>query len=252
MLFEPSVLWSAFGNGAPPDFDRDRDVVYAPHIYTGGFTNGPISRAAFAIARLEARALRRGARALRGVGHRSTPRRQAGDRYFVRHQALQDSFRVSATLWTWRESCGDPHKIADMRQGVAVPQVWGVFQVDCRTNRITRLRRALIRDLTRAYVRAAPGRLAGTRYTSTGALVASGRATRRDGPLVAFLPLSRPSPAGGRDQYLPANCVSVRACLRIRTRGLRGPEAGPRAGQVALRGRAPQRRPVVAQGGVRR
>ena len=157
---------------------------------------------------------------------------------------------MSATLWTWRESCGDPHKVADVRQGVAVPQVWGVFQVDCRTNRVTRLRRALIRDLTRGYVRAAPGSLAGTRYTSTGALVASGRARRRDGPLVAFLPLARPSPADGPDQYLPANCMSVRACLRIRTQGLQRAETGPRTRQVALRSRTPHRRPLVAQGGV--
>lgn len=221
VLFEPSVLWSAFGNGAPPDFDRDRDVVYAPHLYTGGFTNGPITRAAFATARLEARGFG-GAPVLSGEW--GTDPRRAGkpDRYFIRHQAFQDAFRMSATLWTWRESCGDPHKVAEMREGVAVPQVWGVFQVDCRSNRTTRLRRTLIRDLTRAYVRAAPGRLASTRYTSTGVLVASGRARRQDGPLVAFLPLTRPSPAGGRDQYLPASCVSVRACLRIRARGLTG------------------------------
>ena len=45
VLFEPSVLWSATGSGAPPAFRHDRDVVYAPHIYTGGFTGGPIARA---------------------------------------------------------------------------------------------------------------------------------------------------------------------------------------------------------------
>ncbi len=55
VLFEPSVLWSAIGSGAPPAFRHDRDVVYAPHIYTGGFDGGPIGAAAFAIARKEAR-----------------------------------------------------------------------------------------------------------------------------------------------------------------------------------------------------
>ena len=222
VLFEPSVLWSAFGNGAPPDFDRDRDVVYAPHVYTGGFTNGPITRAAFATARREAERFG-GAPVLSGEWG-ADPRRagKPADRYFIRHQAFQDAYRISATLWTWRESCGDPHKVAEVRQGTPVPQVWGLFQVDCRTNRVTRLRRVLMGELTRAYVRAAPGRLTGTRYTSSGVLIASGRARRADGPLVAFLPLARPSPAGGRDQYLPADCVSVRACLRIRSRGLRG------------------------------
>ena len=44
----------AIGSGAPPDFARDRDVVYAPHIYTGGFDGEPITAAAFAVARDEA------------------------------------------------------------------------------------------------------------------------------------------------------------------------------------------------------
>ncbi len=38
---------------------------------------------------------------------------------------------------------------------------------------------------------------------------------------MAFLPLDPPTPGGDRDQYLPANCVTVRACLGIRTSGLR-------------------------------
>ena len=55
MLFEPSALWSETGSGSAPDFPHDRDVVYAPHIYTGGFTGGPITAAAFEVARTEAR-----------------------------------------------------------------------------------------------------------------------------------------------------------------------------------------------------
>ena len=221
VLFEPSVLWSLLGEGAPPDFKRDRDVVYAPHLYTGGLTNGPIGPSAFAVARREARAFG-GAPVLSGEW--GTDPRRAGklaDPYFLRHQALQDSFRMSATLWTWRESCGDPHKLADVQAGTPVPQVWGEFQVDCRTNRVTRPRRTLIGELTRAWVRAAPGRLKRMRYSSAGTLAASGRARRSAGPLVAFLPLAPRTPSGDRDQYLPADCLTVRACLHIRTSGLR-------------------------------
>jgi endoglycosylceramidase len=220
VLFEPSVLWSAFGNGAPPDFDRDRDVVYAPHIYTGGFDNGPIARSAFAVARQEARRFG-GAPVLSGEW--GTDPARAGnpsDRYFLRHQAFQDSFRFGATLWTWRESCGDPHKVGDLRAG-RVPRVWGEFQVNCATNRVTRIRRALVSQLTRGYVRAAPGRLIRTRYSVLGTLRAEGRARRRHGKLVAFLPLGRPTFSGVTDQYLPANCLTVRQCLLIRTEGLR-------------------------------
>jgi endoglycosylceramidase len=220
VLFEPSVLWSAFGNGAPPDFARDRDMVYAPHVYSGGFTNGPIARSAFAVARDEARGFG-GAPVLSGEW--GTDPGRAGDRddrYFLRHQAFQDSFRMSATLWTWRESCGDPHKVADLREG-RVPEVWGEFQVDCATNKVTRVRRVLVSQLRHGYVRAAPGRLTRTRYSSGGTLSAEGRARRAHGPLVAFLPLGRPTFRGERDQYLPANCLTVRACLSIRATGLR-------------------------------
>jgi hypothetical protein len=98
---------SAFGNGPPPDFVRDSDVVYAPHIYTGGFDGGPITRSAFEVARSEA-ALFDGAHVLSGEWG-SDPRRaeNADDGYFLMHQALQDEFRFGATLWTWRESCGE-------------------------------------------------------------------------------------------------------------------------------------------------
>jgi endoglycosylceramidase len=222
VLFEPSALWSATGSGAPPDFEgRDRDVVYAPHIYSGGFSGGPIGRAAFAVAREEARRFG-GAPVLSGEWGADPGRAgDPDDPYFIRHQNLQDSFRVSATLWTWRESCGDPHKVADLRAG-RLPEVWGLFRVSCRDNRVRGPRRALAGQLTRAYVRAAPGRLRRTRYTSRGSLIASGTAPRRAGPLVAFFPLSPPTPPGGRDQYLPSDCVTARDCLRIRSRGLTG------------------------------
>jgi endoglycosylceramidase len=162
ILFEPSAIWSAFGNGPPPDFPRDRDVVYAPHIYTGGFDGGPITAAAFAVARDEAR-LFGGAPVLSGEWG-ADPRRASSldDSYFLDHQNLQDEFFFGATLWTWRESCGDPHKMADFRAG-RVPYVWGEFDVDCTTNAITGVRQDLVDQLTRAYVRAAPGRLLDSR-----------------------------------------------------------------------------------------
>jgi endoglycosylceramidase len=175
ILFEPSALWSAFGNGPPPDFVRDSDVVYAPHIYTGGFDGGPITRSAFEVARSEA-ALFDGAPVLSGEWG-SDPRRaeNADDGYFLMHQALQDEFRFGATLWTWRESCGDPHKAGDVRAG-NVPYVWGEFEVDCANggNDVLGMR-PLVQQLTRAYVRAAPGRLDTSLYDpESGAFSATG------------------------------------------------------------------------------
>ena len=113
------------------------------------------------------------------------------DRYFLLHQELQDEFRFAATLWTWRESCGDPHKAADYRAG-RIPYVWGEFEVDCRTNEVTGARQPLVDQLTRGWVRAAPGPLGALRWRQeSGTLDASGSDARAGQELLAFYPASR-------------------------------------------------------------
>jgi endoglycosylceramidase len=196
VLIEPSVLFSATGSGAPPPFRGSAGTVYAPHVYTGGFTNGPITTAAFETVEREARGLG-GVPVLSGEWGTDPARLD----YFRAHLDLQDRFGVSSTLWTWRESCGDPHKVGDARHSSAPPVPWGLFDVDCRTNTVLGARRALQRTLTRGYVRAAPGRLRSVRWDGA-TLVAAGAAGRPRAPLVAFVP-GRPA--------------------RIRARGLRGP-----------------------------
>ena len=194
VFFEPSALWSAFGNGAPPDFERDRDVVYAPHIYTGGFDGRPITEAAFQTAYDEALGFD-GAPVFSGEWG-ADPRRASDpeDGYFLEHQRLQDLFHASATLWTWRESCGDPHKAGDYRAG-SVPYVWGEFEVDCASNEVTGIRQDLVDQLTRAYVRSAPGRLVETRYDpATGLFEASGADAAIGVSVVAFYPASLHGP----------------------------------------------------------
>jgi endoglycosylceramidase len=222
LFFEPSALWSAFGSGAPPDFERDRDVVYSPHIYTGGLDSRPLTAEAFRIAVDEARIFG-GAPVFCGEWG-SDPRRASDpeDEYFATHQRLQDDFRISATLWTWRESCGDPHKAADYRAG-RVPYVWGEFEVDCATNAVTGVRQDLVDQLTRGWVRAAPGKLVELRYDpDTGLLTARGTDAPVDARLVAFYPASRHGsptihgegllqaetlPAGGGNAYITARAI---------------------------------------------
>jgi endoglycosylceramidase len=190
VFFEPSALWSLTGNGPPPPFDHDRDIVYAPHVYAGSLSVAPLAPASFQVARDEA-ALFGGAPVVSGEWG-SDPRQAAdpSDPFFAEHQRLQDAFRFGATLWTWHESCGDPHKQADLRAG-RVPYVWGEFEVDCTTNTITGLRTALVAALTRAYVRAAPGRLLDTQYDpATGAFSAHGADAASGTPLLAFYPAS--------------------------------------------------------------
>jgi endoglycosylceramidase len=190
VFFEPSIIWSDFGIGTPPDFERDDDIVFAPHIYTGGFDGGPITEEAFQRAQDDAR-LFDGAPVLSGEWGADPRRAQdESDGYFLAHQELQDRFHFGATLWTWRESCGDPHKAGEFRAGV-VPFVWGEFDVDCATNTLLGERSALLRQLTRAYVRAAPGRLDETRYDpASGELTTSGSSAPAQAELLAFYPAS--------------------------------------------------------------
>jgi endoglycosylceramidase len=167
-------------------------VVYAPHVYTGGFSGGPITRRAFEIAIEEARRFG-GAPVLSGEWG-ADPRRAGkdGDGYFLAHQGFQDELHVGATLWTWRESCGDPHKIADLRAGARPPYPWGEFDVDCNTNEVIGERAPLIQDLTRAYPRAAPGRLRLTHYEPrTGTLSVAGGEAAAGAELVVFYPAGK-------------------------------------------------------------
>lgn len=188
LLFEPPALWSATGSGPPPPFTHGDDVVYAPHIYTGGFANTPITEEAFTTALDEARELG-GVPVLSGEWGADPARAgPGGDGYFVDHQTFQDQSGISATLWTWRESCGDPHKVDPVRQG-EVPTVWGLFEVDCRTNEVSGTRDPLARDLRRGWIRAAPGRITGTAWNPDASLLTVVGEVEQPGPsLEAWLP----------------------------------------------------------------
>jgi endoglycosylceramidase len=222
ILFEPSALWSLLGKGAPPAFEHDRDVVYAPHIYIGSISPGMLSAAVFQVPVDEAKGFG-GAPVL--VGEWGADPRSAADptyTYFLDHQALQDQFFFGATLWTWHESCGDPHKQADYRAG-RIPSVWGEFEVDCNTNTITGLRDDAIHELTRAYVRAAPGHLLASSFANeTGAFTAHGTGAAAGDELLAFYPAAlhgapvltvsgltdlQQIPAAGNNQYIVARAA---------------------------------------------
>ena len=153
----PASLWSDTDFGVPPPFPHDGDVVFAPHIYRGGLTAGPVQRSDFERARRDA-ATFGGAPVYVGEWGSGPERAEdPADVYFRTHQQLQDEFHFSAALWTWRESCGDPHKAGDARAG-RVPSVWGEFEVDCRTNTVVGTRDALLDQLTPRVRPGGPGR----------------------------------------------------------------------------------------------
>jgi len=193
VLFEPGVLWDVTGQGPPPPFAHDRNVVYSPHLYIGSIGGaGPPSRPSFEAARAEAAGFG-GAPVLTGEwgGDPARATNEPGD-YFLAHQALQDEFRIGATLWTWKQSCGDPH--AATHGGAPSLPPWNVWRMDCTDgqNRIVGLHRRLARDLRRGYVRRAPGRLDVTRWNpESKVLTAAGHGAQPgDGPLELWFPFS--------------------------------------------------------------
>jgi endoglycosylceramidase len=189
ILFEPSAVWSETGSGPPPPFEADRDVVYAPHIYSD-----PIDAEAFRIALREARGLG-GVPVLTGewgAGRGSTG-------YMRAHLDLQDRFGLSSTQWTWRESCGDPHQRGTALAGTVSTSTFALWGIDCATNRILPIGRPLRTTVARGYVRAAPGRLAAMRWDAArGILRARGRGARAGTVLEAFYPRAACQAAIGR------------------------------------------------------
>jgi endoglycosylceramidase len=188
LFVEPSTVWPAPGF-VPPDFPRDDQVAFAPHIYNGGLTSGGIPPQDFTRARADA--ARFGNAPVLAGEWGGDPRRadDPADGYFERHQALQDGSRLSATLWTWRESCGDPHKAGDARAG-SVPYVWGEFEVDCTSNTVVGERSNLVAALRRGSVRAAPGHLVAQVFApDTRVLAAIGADAGAGTTLEAFVPM---------------------------------------------------------------
>ena len=190
-LFQPDARWSALGRGAPPDFARDGNVVYAPHVLSD-----PPSRAAFQTARDEARRFG-GAPVFVGEWGADPDRDLA---YFQQHQDLQDTFAVGGALWAWGEGCGSPRRLARNS-----PRTWGLHQVDCSSAEAGKPRADLVGRVARAYVRAAPGRLHGQRYNgTTGRFSAVGEA-----------------PAGNRQRLLVFYPGWKHVAARFRATGLR-------------------------------
>jgi endoglycosylceramidase len=223
VLIEPSVLWSLIGQGPPPAFDHDRGIVYSPHLYGGSIGGeGPPSRAQFETAQAESAANFGGAPVLTGEWG-GDPARATGDAgdYFNAHQALQDEFRIGATLWTWKQSCGDPHAATHGGEPPLPP--WNVFEMDCSNggNRIVGMHRKLVEDIRRGYVRRAPGRLDATSWNpESGVLRAAGSgAGKATGPVEAFYPAGSWRLSGTNIGDVSWHPIGSGVAIRIRATG---------------------------------
>lgn len=194
MLFEPSPAWAQWPGAVRPNFEHDGQVVYSPHIYQGGIVDQPLQEADFQRARKEA-AEYGGVPILSGEWGASPDRAlDPEEDYFQRHQAYQDRYRVSATLWAWRTACGDPHLAGDPPVGVDLA-IWGFFDVDCPSNRTVGYREAFADLVRRPLLRAAPGRIESILWDlETSRFSASGHSAKAGQNLQLFI--HRPVEAG--------------------------------------------------------
>jgi endoglycosylceramidase len=175
-IFEPSVLWSGRGNDAlpPGGFTTDPDTVFSPHLYAGSISidqtaGAPVLtvdegyQAALGAARNYGLPLWSGEWGWFGPPSRDLAKVR-------RFAALEDEHRLGSAWWVWKSACGDPHvagqpTFAGSLNPVACPSGAPLGQVAEYAS-----------VLSRAYPRAAPGRLTALRADSdTGALRLTGR-----------------------------------------------------------------------------
>ncbi len=176
-FFEPGALWSALSTDfvPPPGFTGDRNIVFSPHLYGDSIAILPVSvEQGFANAADTARTY--GTTVWSGEwGWFGDP---AQDRGEIERYARQEDERVwGGAWWSWKQACGDPHVVPEpgALPGEISPSL---NRYACRpAQRPLGIPPAIERILSRATVRAAPGRV--TRLTSdsaTGAFDVRGRA----------------------------------------------------------------------------
>lgn len=192
-VFEPSILWHGLGLPAPPPFEQDDQVVYAPHIYQGGINPGTLEEG-FARAKDDSLTLYEGAPVVTTEWGSSPERaKDPEDDYFERHLDEQENYLFGATIWSWREACGDPHKYNDTRDG-RIPYVYGYFEVDCSDNSINGRRVEYSEVIQKMTVRFAPGALTEVIWAHDDrALSANGVDAPAGNRLEVFIPIGDPA-----------------------------------------------------------
>ena len=110
VFWEPSVLWSALGTTPvpAPGFTKDRNLVFAPHIYAESLSPNTIP-SGFAAAQAVAR--QHGVTVWGGEwGFWPEHPADASDT-IERYAAMEDYTRYGGAWWDWKQACGDPHVV---------------------------------------------------------------------------------------------------------------------------------------------
>ena len=174
VFWEPSVLWSAFGNSAVPSpgFAKPKNLVFAPHIYAESLSSNSIP-GGFANAHRVAR--HHGVTVWGGEWGFWPDRPVEASDKIERYAAAEDAARYGGAWWDWKQACGDPHVVN--RPGGQPSAVSGSLnRFTCPDQVMSAPDPAFADVLSRPVPRAAPGTI--TRLTSngrTGKLILSGK-----------------------------------------------------------------------------
>lgn len=219
VFFEPSVMWSALGSWTTPEpgFTKDRNIVFAPHIYAESLSSNSID-AGFAAAA--------GTAAGYGVtvwggewGFWPAHPVEASDK-IERYAAAEDAAAYGGAWWDWKQACGDPH-VAHAPDGVPEPVSGSLNRYSCPDQTNLGIDPAFGDVLSRPVPRAVPGRI--TRLTSDG----------RTGDLDLSGKLTGDAQRCGLRVFVPARFAD----LKVRVDGIRNVQRRELPnGNVVLRG----------------
>ncbi|MDP1793752.1 MAG: cellulase family glycosylhydrolase [Acidimicrobiales bacterium] len=152
IFFEPAVVTGPLTTPGPvPGFSNDANLVYAPHLYNESISPLPGRiKDGFVNA---SRAAKRYGNAPIFVGEWGWFGNPTDDQPFINEYARQEDIHMaSGTWWQWKQACGDPHAIGarGKRPSCAGKSIYSDGLVTRSVN---------LPELTRGYVRAAPGLL---------------------------------------------------------------------------------------------
>lgn len=186
-FFEPSVEWSAFGITFWPIglFMFDRNIVFAPHLYSGSITvAGTIDSGYVNAAKVAA--FYRTPFWSGEWGWFGEP--EQSEAAIWAYAQKEDQYRIGGAVWQWRQACGDPHAQGS-RAGRTVSETQFHVRINLCPNDIDGgFSPAYARVLSRAYPRHAPGQLLTLSSNPyTGELTLSGQ-TESSGELVLWVP----------------------------------------------------------------
>jgi endoglycosylceramidase len=104
--FEPSILRDVvdFDPGQPERFSRDRNLVYAPHIYTGTFNGGGLPELQSSIAAADREARAYGAAWVDGEWGGGSD--EAAETLRGQKLDLLDEYRAGSGFWMWKQRPG--------------------------------------------------------------------------------------------------------------------------------------------------